>query len=102
MVTCAVSGVPSRCNSPVRSPRQPGVRADYDAGELAQLRLPPVEIHMQGHLTERRRAANARLNADDSGFLLIKAYVGAGGLGAQANAPLTGVLLPERDIGADK
>ena len=78
------------------------VRADYDAGELAQLRLPPVEIHMQGHLTERSRAAKAGLNADDSGFLLVQAYVGAGGLGAQANTPLAGVLLPEREIGVDQ
>ncbi len=78
-----------------------GIGAGEEAGKLAQLRLPPVEIEMHGHLMQIGRAAHGGFHAHHAGVFLVEAYVGAGRLAAQANAPLAGILLPDGEIGVD-
>jgi hypothetical protein len=54
---------------------------------------------MHRHLAQCGRGAHTGLHAHYAGFFLIEAHVGAGGLAAQANAPLPGTRLPQRDVG---
>ena len=79
-----------------------GVRAEEQAGKLAELRLAPFHVEMHRHLAQFRRPAQLCLQADDAGVGLFNAEVGAGGLAAQADAPVAGTLLPERNVGVDQ
>ena len=79
-----------------------GVGAEEQAGELAELRLAPFQVEMHRHLAQFGRAAHAGFQPDDAGVGLVQADVGAGGLAAQADAPVAGILLPEGEIGVEQ
>lgn len=57
---------------------------------------------MEGHLAQRLGAPNTGLHSHHPGFFEVQADVSPGGLAAQADAPLAGIFLPQREIGIDQ
>ena len=79
-----------------------GIGARYETGELAKLRLLPIDIQCRGIWRECGSTSHAGLHAHHAGFFKVQTNVGPGRLSAQADAPLAGTLLPQREIGIDQ
>src|SRR5579863_3367192 len=75
------------------------IGAGDEASKLTKLSLLPIEVQMKRHLAEQWGPLNAGLDAHDASLLEVQAHVSSGGLATQANAPLAGILLPQRKIG---
>src|SRR6266568_2111098 len=82
----------------VSPPTRIGSKNEF--AQLAQLCLSPLEVEMHRHLPQFRCAEQPCLQLQDSGIAEIKAYIGAGGLASQANAPVSRIFLPEGKVGA--
>ena len=77
------------------------IGAEQQAGELAQLRLVPLQVDMHRHLAQCGSLVQIRLQAHDPRAGLFETDVGANGFAAQPDAPLARIRLPQRDSGAD-
>ena len=55
--------------------------------ELAKLRIPPIEVEMDGHLAQIGRPLRACFKLHNSGVAQLQAHVGARWLAAQPDPP---------------
>ena len=79
-----------------------GVRTEKQPCELPELSLAPLQINAQRHLAQFGGLMQIRCQAHHSGVGLLNAQVGAGGLAAQLNAPIAGVLLFQGELRIDQ
>ena len=95
---CAASRVPSRCNSPLRSPRHPGSEPSTNRVSWPSCASRHSRSTCKRHLSQIRRSLSPRFKPHQPGVGQIQAQVGSRGLSAQSDAPVAWLLLPERKV----
>ena len=72
-----------------------GVCADDQLGQLAQLRLPPLQVKVHRHLVQCGSLPAVCIQSHHPGVGQVETEIRAGRLACQPDAPFAGTLLPE-------